>query len=116
MNYRIAALNYIKESQTDEINFYEEEGRSIDALSKAYELVCSILDTRFENELRQYNNDEEKAYDLFVFKKNLDYLRLYIEEFILLDKPVETIDSYKAVRHHMRQILHGLHKEIAMNT
>lgn len=112
MNYRDELLNYIKEGKVEQVKVFQEEEHPIEALEKAYELTYNILNTRFDNELKQYNNNEKKAYDEFVARKNLDYLRIYIEEFLLLDKEESEYDFYKAVRKHMRDLLNNFHAEV----
>lgn len=112
MNYRDELLNYVQKGKADGIEFFQEEGHPTEALEKAYDLTFQILKTRFENELRQYNGDGKKACDIFITRKNLDYLRIYIEEFLLLDKEASEISFYKAVRKHMRDLLNNFHVEV----
>lgn len=109
MNYRNVLLNFITEEKEALLENREDIGRPIEPLERAQELTHQILQTRFENELRQYRQDEEKAYDEFVARKNLDYLRIYIEEFLLLDKEESQIPFYNAVKKEMRSILNNLH-------
>lgn len=110
-NYKDLLLNFVIEGKTDLIETYKEEGLSTEAIEKAYDLTLTILTTRFNNELKQYNNDEQRAFDVFIAKKNLDYLRIFIEEFLLLDKEESQIEFYKAVRKHMRELLNNLYME-----
>lgn len=112
MNYKDKLLSELQEGLLSLKEIYEEEGKSTTALEKAYDITFKILKTRFDNELKQYNNNEEKAYDHFIARKNLDYLRIYIEEFLLLDKKESEVDFYKAVRKHMRHLLHHFQFEI----
>jgi len=111
MNYKDELLGFVEEGKGNIVEFEREKGHSVDAAEKAYELTYQILANRFQNELRHYNNDEEKAYDVFVAKKNLNYLRVYIEEFLLLDKKEIEIEFYEKVQKHMRALLENLHKE-----
>lgn len=111
MNYKDELLDFVEEGKENIVEFEKEKGHSVDAAEKAYELTYRILDNRFQRELKHFNNDEEKAYDVFVAKKNLDYLRVYVEEFLLLDKKEVEIEFYKRVQKHMRALLENLHKE-----
>lgn len=111
MNYKDELLEYVEEGKGNIVEFEREKGHSVDAAEKAYELTYQILANRFQNELKHYNNHEEKAYDVFVAKKNLNYLRVYIEEFLLLDKKEVEIEFYKKVQKHMRALLENLNKE-----
>lgn len=112
MNYKKKILRFVKESKEVLLEHYEEEGLSTKALKRAHTLTHKILKTRFENELKQYSNDKKKAYDEFIARKNLDYLRVYIEELLLLDKKEEKIEFYKAVRHHMRTLLNSIYSDV----
>jgi hypothetical protein len=103
-------LNYISEGKQVLSEDYREEGKSTEAIEKAFDLTYSIIEQRFNNELKQYNNDEEKAYDELSARKNLNYLRLYVEECLLSDR--EDIDFYKAVRKHMRDLVNNLYAKM----
>ena len=117
MNY----LNYynliIKElkSQINYLNEYlkeceKDEEDNIVTNIIAIEFCINYFNTRFENNLKHYNNDEVKAYDLFSAKKALEYLNIYVEEFFFLDKD-ETENSY-AFRKELRDVINILHCEI----
>lgn len=82
--------------------------KNTSALEDAIRLTYTILETRFSNELKRYNHDPERAYGKYNSKQILNDLRLYIEEFILLDKPQHNINYYKQVRKHMRRIVNEL--------
>ena len=115
MNYKDKLLNYIEEGKSAGIELFQEEGKPTATFEKAFDLTFQILKKRFENELKLHNNDEEKAYDQFVARRNLDYLRIYIQEFILLDKEAPEIDFYKAVRKYMRDLLNNLYVVVLRN-
>lgn len=110
MNYKVKMLSFIKESKDNIPLLYEDEDELyIKAAQKAHDLVYSIMELRFQNELRQYNNNEERAYDEFIARKNLEYLRVYIEEFMLLNIDESEIEFYRLVRKHMRYLLNDLY-------
>ena len=111
-------MNYynliIKEliSQRNYLNEYlkeceKEEEDNIVTNIIAIESSINYFNTRFENNLKHYNNDEIKAYDLFSAKKALEYLNIYTEEFFFLDKD-ETENSY-TFRKELRNIINTLH-------
>lgn len=115
MNYKKLMLDFIQEGKETMYEIYKDGDISNETLlaqNKAFDLIYQILTIRFDNELKQYNNDEEKAFDEFIARKNLDYLRIYIEEFLLLDKDKSEIDFYKTVRKHMRDLLNNLYTQI----
>ena len=97
MNY---LHEYLKECEKD-----EEDNIVTNII--AIEFCINYFNTRFENNLKHYNNDEAKAYDLFSAKKALEYLNIYTEEFFFLDKD-ETENSY-TFRKELRNIVDILH-------
>lgn len=101
MNYTKMLLNTIgefnEENSDDTKNLYTV---------KAKELIKAFLTIRFNNELKQYNNDKEKVYDKFIAERSLTLLNCYIEEFYLLDKDVTQEEL--SIRKKMRQINHHL--------
>lgn len=109
MNYKEKMLTYLTEGKKDAIEEYEDMEKSSEAIEKAHDLTHAFLTLRFKNELRQYNNNEEKAYDEFIARKNLDYLRIYIEEILLLEKTEKEILTLKPVQKEMRNILNCLY-------
>lgn len=112
MNYKKKVLRYIKEEKAEGLFDFKGDDLPTKAFKKAYDLTHEILKTRFENDLKLYNHDKERAYDHFTAKKNLDYLRLYIEEFLLLDKKEKKMTFYLDVRKYMRILLNELYVEI----
>ena len=76
----------------------------------AINLCRNYLELRFENNLKQYNNDNSKAYDLFSAKKALEYLNIYAEEFYFLDK-IKTHENFY-IRSQIRSIILMLHDKI----
>lgn len=115
MNYKKHLLLFVSEGKKNLLEVYKNEGYSVEALEaleKAYDLFYTILENRFENELKQYNHVKEKAYDEYVANKNLNYLRIYIEELLLLDKNQTDIGFYKEVQKHMRYLLNGCYDAV----
>lgn len=110
-NYKDKFLLIVQESIATQQELFEDDGKNFEEspVSKALDLAKQILSTRFANELRQYNNNEEKAYDEFIARKNLEYLSIFIEESLLLDKPTTDLPFYRAVQKEMRGILHVLY-------
>ena len=80
----------------------------------AIEYCINYFNTRFKNNLKHYNNDEAKAYDLYSAKKALEYLNIYTEEFFFLDKE-ETENSY-TFRKELRDIINLLHNIVNNNS
>lgn len=110
-DFKDTLVSVIDSSIDTQKEMFREEGKEYTSspMAKALELSKTILETRFQNELRQYNFDEDKAYDEFIAKKNLEYLRFYIEECLMLDKSPAEKDYYLKVRKEMRNILQSLH-------
>lgn len=79
----------------EEITQYQKE---------AIELIEKILLTRFNNEIKQYNKDEQKACDEFIAKRTLNILSYYVEELYFADKDVLS-ECHYAIRKEMRRIL-----------
>lgn len=94
-------IKYIKES-LNECEPYEKQ--HINTQLVAYEFANKFLDEFFKNNLKQYNNDESKAYDQFSAKKFAECLNVYTEQIYLLDK-VQT-DQVLAYRKQLRNIVH----------
>ena len=112
INYKEEMLAYIKAAKEAEIEEQEEKGHSTDAIEKAYDLTYKIIKNRFEIEIKQYNGVEERACDEFIANKNLNYLQIYIEEFLLIDKEESQIEFYKVVRKQMRKLMHAMRQQI----
>ena len=97
------------------LEFLEKEQETIDGTNEAvlvaYERTMKILIQRYAKELKQYNQNEEKAFDYYISKKNLDYLDLYIEEFMLIGVKENALFFLK-VQKQMRSILHHLHNHL----
>ena len=73
----------------------------------ALDIIKRIVTLRFENELKQYNGNEEKAYDEFIAERILTILNYYVEELYLIDK-YEDEYKYKGIRKEMRYIVNDL--------
>lgn len=69
----------------------------------ALEILEVILTKRFDNTLKQYNNDMDKAWDNYSIKNILNKINLYVEEFYLADK--DDIQEYKDIRKEMRNFV-----------
>jgi len=114
MNYYNLIIKELK-SQINYLNEYfkecgKDEEENIITNIIAIEYCINYFNTRFENNMKHYNNDEAKAYDLYSAKKALEYLNIYVEEFFFLDKD-ETENSY-TFRKELRNIVNILHCEI----
>jgi hypothetical protein len=72
----------------------------------ALEILEIVLTQRFDNTLKLYNNDVNKAWDSFSVKNILNQINLYVEEFYLADK--DDIQEYKAIRKEMRNFVNML--------
>jgi len=117
MNYYNLIIKELK-SQMNYLNEHlkeceKEEENNIITNIIAIEFCINYFNTRFSNNLKHYNNDEVKAYDLYSAKKALEYLNIYTEEFFFLDKE-ETQNSY-TFRKELRNIVNILHCEIDKN-
>lgn len=113
MNYKDYLLKLINElRESIEFDWTKEDisNKHYDARKKGNNLVRQIITKRFENELRQYNNDSERAYDKFISYKNLDYLRVYIEEMLFLTIDYNEKEFYNMIRNEMRRELDYLYK------
>jgi len=114
MNYYNLIIKELK-SQRNYLNEYlkeceKDEEDNIVTNIIAIEFSINYFNTRFSNNLKHYNNDKTKAYDLFSAKKALEYLNIYVEEFFFLDKD-ETENSY-IFRKELRDIINNLHCKI----
>ena len=81
MNYYNLIIKELK-SQRNYLNQYlkeceKDEENNIITNIIAIEYCINYFNTRFENNLKHYNNDETKAYDLYSAKKALEYLNIY---------------------------------------
>jgi len=117
MNYYNLIIKELK-SQINYLNKYlkeceKDEEDNIVTNIIAIEYCINYFYTRFSNNLKYYNNDETKAYDLYSAKKALEYLNIYTEEFFFLDKD-ETENSY-TFRKELRSIIHVLHDLVNNN-
>jgi len=72
VTYKDILMNGIKELDPDCIS------------KESIEITKKFFEQRFTNDLKQYNNNEERATDEFVTRKNLELFRYYIEETFLL--------------------------------
>lgn len=112
LDYQKHSIDFLVACKNEGFNTRIEHTLPTESFDKAYDLAIEILSTRFANELKQYNGNAEKAYDEFVFRKNLDYFRIFIEEFLFLDKTDDEIPFYVIVQRHLREILNHLYAEI----
>ena len=102
-NYKDILSNYLYEYISDCDNL-ENENQKNDMI-EAGKLIQKILNKRFDNEIKNYNGDIEKGTDLFITKRNLNILSIYINELYLLENYTE---HRLSIRHHMRCILNNL--------
>jgi len=114
MNYYSLIIKELK-SQIKYLNEYlkeceKDEEDNIITNIIAIEYCINYFNTRFSNNLKHYNNDGAKAYDLYSAKKALEYLNIYTEEFFFLDKD-ETQNSY-VFRKELRNIVNILHNVV----
>lgn len=113
-NYKDLILNNLKEvlSQNYKEIYEDISEQHINAIMKANQFVYDFMDLRFTNELKQYNNDSIKAHDLFVARKNLDYLRIYTEEILTLENNNEDDFEYIHYKKELRNTLNWLYQLI----
>ena len=74
MNYYNLIIKELK-SQINHLNKYlkeceKDEEDNIVTNIIAIEYCINYFNTRFSNNLKHYNNDEEKAYDFFLLRKH----------------------------------------------
>lgn len=71
--------------QLDEENMSEDEiSDRVSMVLEIYKFTIKFFENRFIKELKQYNNDEKKAYDEFICRRNLELFRFHIEEILPL--------------------------------
>jgi len=104
LNYKELLLNTLSDDNID-----LESG--IPSLNKPLlNFTKNYLELRFSNNLKQYNNDESKAYDLFSARKAMEYLNIYVEEFFFLTRDKNDGNYYE--RKFFRQLIHLLNDKI----
>jgi hypothetical protein len=96
-------------------------------------LTWKYFETRFTNTLKQFNNVPERAFDLYMTRKNMESFDQFVEEtYLLVAKqihhrqiiPLKLMlakedrmgDYFYTVRKELRHITHVLHHEINENT
>ena len=105
LNYKDLLLNTLSDDNID-----LESG--IPSLNKPLlDFTKNYLELRFSNNLKQYNYDESKAYDLFSAKKAMEYLNIYVEEFFFLARDKNDGNYYE--RKFFRQLIHLLNLTIS---
>lgn len=110
-NLILNALNSIINQNWEET--YEEVPVELMKIAKeAYAWTYKFMVIRFENQLKHYNGDEEKAYDFYMAKTALDYYRIYAEEMMLINNCPNCSDHNPRLRKEMRYILNWLHNLI----
>ena len=103
-NYKEILLNTLSDDNLD-----LESG--IPSLNKPLlDFTKNYLELRFSNNLKQYNNDESKAYDLFSAKKAMVYFNIYVEELFFLTRDKTDGNYYE--RKFLRQLIHLLNLTI----
>jgi len=74
------------------------------------DITKKFFEQRFDNELKHYNNNKEKATDEFITRKNLELFRYYIEETFLLynelynNDNLEVMNTLYKIRRELRDI------------
>jgi len=109
INYKDLFLNFLNECKCEDNKENLNQNMVV-----ALDIIKKIVVLRFQNELKQYNGNEEKACDEFIAVKILAILSCYVEELYLIDKD---IDDYKYVyiRKEMRSVLYSLRYEFNEN-
>jgi len=117
MNYHNIIIKELKSQKSYQEQYYidcdEDEKENVSISISAIDFCIRYFNIRFTNNLKQYNNDEAKAYDLYSAKKALEYINVYVEEFYFLNK--EGTDYNYSFRKKLRDIIHVLHYEINNN-
>lgn len=95
-------------------------------------IASKYFETRFSNTLKQYNNVPERAFDLYMTKKNMESFKQFVEEtYLLVAEHIhhrqivplqlmltkeDTLERYfRTVRNELRHIIHVLYDEINKN-
>lgn len=101
-NYKNIFLEFLNECDSED----NKENLSSN-MEIALDIIKRIVTLRFENELKQYNGNETKAYDKFIAERVIGILNYYVEELYLIDK-YEDEYKYKGIRKEMRYIVDTL--------
>jgi len=104
MNYKDLLLNTLSDDNLNLDNGIPSLNKPLLDFTKYY------LELRFSNNLKQYNNDKAKAYDLFSAKKAMEYLNIYVEEFFFLTR--DKTDGNYHERKFLRELIHILNDKI----
>ncbi|MMZ42191.1 hypothetical protein D1872_37100 [compost metagenome] len=95
-------------------------------------ITSKYFETRFSNTLKQFNNVPERAFDLYMTKKNMEFFNQFVEEtYLLVAEHIhrrqivplqliiakeDTMEQYfRTVRNELRRIIHVLYDEINKN-
>lgn len=95
MNYKDIVMGYFNKDTVREF--------STDHHREGFMLSEEFFKVRFYNSLKQYNYNEERAYDLFMTKYNLRMFNYFVEETYLLSQDKVT-DRHIIIRKSMRDI------------
>jgi len=103
---RLSQIEYLKDCEDD-------ENENILISITAIEISINYFNIRFDNNLKHYNNDEERAYDLHSAKKALEYFNIYVEEIYFIGK--EKTQNRFTFRKELRNIINVLHNVVNNN-
>jgi len=114
MNYHNLIIKELESQSSFQYGYYDEcdedEKENILTTIDAIEFSINYFNIRFNNNLKHYNNNEVKAYDLFSAKKALEYFNVYTEEFYFLNKE-KTHYNY-VFRNILRSVINVLYLKI----
>jgi len=117
MNYYNLIIEKLNQQKLSQLDYFKEceddENENVLISITAIEISIKYFNIRFQNNLKHYNNDEIKAYDLFSARKALEYFNIYVEEIYFIGK--EETQNRFTFRKELRNIINVLHNVVNSN-
>ena len=108
-DYRSLISNKLREIVSAEV------GKNVrdynDLRMKACDIISHALTIRFERDLAESNDDMERVYSKENIKKNLEYVRVYVNDFYIFDENSDDVTLHEiSVRKEMKKIIIELYE------
>ena len=82
-----------------------------DLRMRACDIISHALNKRFESDIRESSDDKERVYSKENIKKNLDYVRVYVNDFYIFDEDSDDVTLHEiSVRREMKKIIGELYE------
>ena len=82
-----------------------------DLRMRACDIISHALTIRFERDLAESNDDMERVYSKENIKKNLEYVRVYVNDFYIFDENSDDVTLHEiSVRKEMKKIIIELYE------